>query len=178
MHLRCDNQYKTGVDRGNIFGEPRLFECIGICVLSPAHESELRGYIVYVLIVKYLSHRFCLNSATVYKIGRPYRGIFSGIFETFLEGSVDRVIDRDYIVNRSFSIYCSLARWTDRRVNDTKQNSPRMNGRLGGGGGYSPEMNRPYMNSPKVNSQQMSSPEVNGRGRGCGWVVGGKTAQR
>ena len=48
----------------------------------------------------------------------------------------------------------------------------------GGGGGYSPEMNRPYMNSPKVNSQQMSSPEVNGRGRGCGWVVGGKTAQR
>ena len=134
MHVRCDNQYETGADRGNILGQPRLFECMGICVLSPAHESEMRGYLVYVLIVKYLPHRCCLNSATVYKIGRPYRGIFSGIFETFLEGSVDRVIDRDYIVNRSFSIYCSLARWTDRRVNDTKQNSPRMNGRLGGGG--------------------------------------------
>ena len=35
-----------------------LFECMGICVLSPAHESEMRGYLVYVLIVKYLSHRF------------------------------------------------------------------------------------------------------------------------
>ena len=31
-----------------------LFECMGICVLSPAHESETRGYLVYVLIVKYL----------------------------------------------------------------------------------------------------------------------------
>ena len=43
-----------------------MFECMGICVLSPAHESEMRGYLVYVLIVKYLSHRFCLNTATVY----------------------------------------------------------------------------------------------------------------
>ena len=24
---------------------------MGICVLSPAHESEMRGYLVYVLIV-------------------------------------------------------------------------------------------------------------------------------
>ena len=30
----------------------------GNCVLSQAHESELRGYLVYVLIVKYLCHRF------------------------------------------------------------------------------------------------------------------------
>ena len=35
-----------------ILGQPRLFECMGICVLSPAHESEMRGYPVYVLIVK------------------------------------------------------------------------------------------------------------------------------
>ena len=54
MHFRCDNQYKTGADRGNIFGQPMLFECMGICVLSPAHESEMRGYLVYVLIVKIL----------------------------------------------------------------------------------------------------------------------------
>ena len=67
MHVRCDNQYKTGADRANILGQPRLFECMGICVLRvPAHESEMRGYLVYVLIVKYLSHRFCSNSATVY----------------------------------------------------------------------------------------------------------------
>ena len=56
MHVRCDNQFKTGADRGNILEQPRLFECVGICVLSPAHESEMRGYLVYVLIVKYLSH--------------------------------------------------------------------------------------------------------------------------
>ena len=54
MPVRCDNQYKTGADRGNIFGQPMLFKCMDICVLSPARESEMRGYLVYVLIVKYL----------------------------------------------------------------------------------------------------------------------------
>ena len=54
MHVRCDNQYKTGGDRGNILGQPMLFVCMGICVLSPAPESEMRGYLVYVLIVKKL----------------------------------------------------------------------------------------------------------------------------
>ena len=58
MHVRCDNQYKTGADRENILGQPMLFVCMGICVLSPAHESEMRGYLVYVLIVKYLSILF------------------------------------------------------------------------------------------------------------------------
>ena len=53
MHVRCDNQYKTGADRENILEQP-LFECMGICVLSPAHESEMRGYLIYVLIVKNL----------------------------------------------------------------------------------------------------------------------------
>ena len=53
MHVRCDNQYKTGADREKKnWGQPMLFECIGICVLSPAHETEMRGYLVYVLIVK------------------------------------------------------------------------------------------------------------------------------
>ena len=81
MHVRCDNQYKTGAGRGNILGQPMLFECMGICVLSPAH-----GYLVYVLIVKYLSHRFCLNSATVYQTERPYRGIFWEILKHFQKG--------------------------------------------------------------------------------------------
>ena len=66
MYVRCDNQYKTGADRENIFGQPMLFECTGVCVLSLAHESEMKGYLVYVLIVRYLFHRSCLNSATVY----------------------------------------------------------------------------------------------------------------
>ena len=56
MHVRCDNQYKTGADRDNILGQPMLFVCMGICFLSPAHESEMRGYLVYVLIVKKLFH--------------------------------------------------------------------------------------------------------------------------
>ena len=54
MHVRFDNQYKTGADGGNILGQPMLFECMGICVLNPAHESEMRGYLVYLLIVKRL----------------------------------------------------------------------------------------------------------------------------
>ena len=29
---------------------------VGVHGLSPAHESEMRGYLVYLLIVKYLSH--------------------------------------------------------------------------------------------------------------------------
>ena len=52
--VRCDNKYKTGADRKNILGQPMLLECMGICVMSPAHESEIRGYLAYVLIVKYL----------------------------------------------------------------------------------------------------------------------------
>ena len=92
MHVRCDNQYKIGADRGNILGQSMQFECMGICIMNPAHESEMRGYLVYVLTIKYLSHRFCLNPATVDQIGRSYRGFFWGFFETFLEGSVDHVI--------------------------------------------------------------------------------------
>ena len=58
MHVRCDNQYNTGSDGGNILGQPMLFECMGICVLRPAHDSEMRGYRVYPLIVEYLSIDF------------------------------------------------------------------------------------------------------------------------
>ena len=56
MHVRCDNQYKTGADGRNILGQPVLFVCMGICVLSPAHETEMRGHLVYLLIVEYLLH--------------------------------------------------------------------------------------------------------------------------
>ena len=55
MHVRCDNQNKTGADRVTILGQPMLFECMGICVLSPAHECEMRGSLVCVLVVKDLS---------------------------------------------------------------------------------------------------------------------------
>ena len=54
LHVRCDNQYKTGADGGNILGQPMPFECMSIHVFSPAHKSEMRDYLVYLLIVKYL----------------------------------------------------------------------------------------------------------------------------
>ena len=56
MQVRCDNQYNTGSEERNILGQPMLFECMGICFLSiPAHEREMRGSPVCLLIVKYLS---------------------------------------------------------------------------------------------------------------------------
>ena len=51
---------------GTVLGQPMLFECMAICVLSLAFECGVRGSLVHPLTVKYLSHRFCLNSATVY----------------------------------------------------------------------------------------------------------------
>ena len=35
MHVRCDNQYKTGADGGNILGQPRLFELHGCLRFEP-----------------------------------------------------------------------------------------------------------------------------------------------
>ena len=64
MYVRCDNQYKTEAERGTILGQPMTFECMGICVLSPAHESEMRASLVYLHIAKYLL--ILLNSATEY----------------------------------------------------------------------------------------------------------------
>ena len=42
---------------GEIFWDSRdCLSCVGICVFSPGHESEMRGYLVYLLIVKYRSN--------------------------------------------------------------------------------------------------------------------------
>ena len=100
MRVRCDNQYKTGADRGNILGQPLLFECIGICVLSPAHESKMRGYLVYVLIVNYLPIFLKFSHSILGWTALSWN--FGGYLETILERSVDHVILRDYIVNRRF----------------------------------------------------------------------------
>ena len=81
---------------------------MGICVLSPAHESEMMGYLVYVLIVKYLSHRFKFSHSILDWTALSWN-FFGGFFKTFLEGSVDQVIYRDYVVNRRSFIDCSLA---------------------------------------------------------------------
>ena len=86
MHVRCDNQYKAGADRGNILGQPMLFECMGICVLSPALESEMRGYLVYLLIVKYLSILFNFSHCVLDWMICPYRGILGGFYRGILGG--------------------------------------------------------------------------------------------
>ena len=100
MNVRCDNQYKTGADRGTTLGQSRLFECLDICVLNPEHESEMRGYLVYALIVKYLSHRCCSIQAQYIRFNGLIVEYLEDFLKTFLEGSVDRLIYWDYIVNR------------------------------------------------------------------------------
>ena len=68
-----------------------------MCDLSPAHKREMKGSLVYLLIVKHLSDRLFFNSATVYQIRRPCRAFEGGggrdFFETnIVEGSVDHIV--------------------------------------------------------------------------------------
>ena len=87
MHVRSHNQNKTGADRENILGQPMLVECKGICVSSPAHESEIRGYLVYVLIVKKLvtliffrfSHSILDWTVFSWNFGEIFLNIFRGV---------------------------------------------------------------------------------------------------
>ena len=87
MHVTCNNQYKTGADRENILGQPMLFVCMGICVLSPAHESEMRGYLVYVLIVQIFfpsilitfSHRILDWTVLSWNFGGIFLNVFRGV---------------------------------------------------------------------------------------------------
>ena len=88
MHVRCDNQYKTGADRGNILGQLMLLECMGICILSPLHECEMRGSLVYQPIGKYFSILFKFSHGIFRQDGLVV--IFFFFFlETFLECFVD-----------------------------------------------------------------------------------------
>ena len=66
MPVRCDNQYKTGAGGGGGgVGQLMLFECMDICVYSQAHGYEMRGFLVYLLIVKYLSILFKFGHSTL-----------------------------------------------------------------------------------------------------------------
>ena len=46
---------EEGGGERTIFGQLMPFEWMGLCLLSSAHECEMRGSLVYLLIVKYLS---------------------------------------------------------------------------------------------------------------------------
>ena len=75
----------------------------------------MRGYLVYVLTVKYLilfkiqSQYIRLDGLVVDFVVVVVASGEGGFLKTFLEGSVDHIIYRDYTVNRRFFIYCSLA---------------------------------------------------------------------
>ena len=115
MHVRCDNQYKTGAE-GELFWKSRW--CLSAwesCVLSPACECEMRCFLVYLLIVNYLLILFKFSHSV--SDWTFCRGIFERFLKTFLEGSVDHIIYMDNTVNRSSFIYCSLA--TERQSSAT-----------------------------------------------------------
>ena len=68
------------------FGQPRLFEwCMEIWVLMPAHEYELRGPLVYLLIVKYLSVLFKFTNSILdwpalsWNLGEIFLNIFRAV---------------------------------------------------------------------------------------------------
>ena len=71
------NSSKIGSEEWTILGHPQLIECMGICVLSLAHVSELRDSDIYLHIEKkkWYGH-FSLNSATVCALGWPLHRIF------------------------------------------------------------------------------------------------------
>ena len=94
MHVRCDNQYKTGADGGAILGQPMLFECMGICVLRPANE------VIYLFIL--FKFKYSILDWIF------FWGVRDGIFKTFLEESVDHIIYRDYKANRRSYYYFFL----------------------------------------------------------------------
>ena len=68
----------------NILGQPMLFEYMGICILSPVHESEMRGYLVYVLIVKYLLILFKFSDSKLHWTALSWN--FGGIFKNNFRG--------------------------------------------------------------------------------------------
>ena len=64
----------------NILGQPMLFERMCICVLTPANESEMRGYLVYVLTAKYYATGFDYIPPQYIRLDGLIVNFFLGIF--------------------------------------------------------------------------------------------------
>ena len=64
----------------------------GYLRFEQTHESEMRGYLVYVLIVIFLSHRYCLIQPQYIRLDGLIVNFGGDILKRFLEGSVNRVI--------------------------------------------------------------------------------------
>ena len=69
----------------------------------------MRGYLIYLLIVKCLLILLNFSHSTLDWTTALSWIFFWWFFKTFLEGSVDRIIYRDYIANRRSFIDSSLA---------------------------------------------------------------------
>ena len=86
---------EIGSEWRTILGHPQLIECMGICVLSLAHGSELRGSNVYLL-------NYCEQSIWTIQPGYvPLDGLFLdffGIIIIFLGEAVGLFIYMDYRV--------------------------------------------------------------------------------
>ena len=70
---------EIGSEWRTILGHPQLIECMGVCVLSLAHGSELRDSDVYLHIVEGKGD-FSLNSPRVRALGWSLLGFFSVFF--------------------------------------------------------------------------------------------------
>ena len=97
---------------GEIFWNSRC--CLSAWVsafFSPAHESEMRGSLVFLSIVKYLSvlFKFSHSIEDWTTLSWNFVVVIVDFLKYFLERSVDHIIHRDYIVNRSLFISCSLS---------------------------------------------------------------------
>ena len=99
MHVRCNNQYKNGADGGTILGQPMLFVCMGIYILSAAHESLSADCKILISLILFKFSHIMVDWTALSWV---FWGHFS---KTFLEGSVDRVIYSDYAVNRLSFIF-------------------------------------------------------------------------
>ena len=86
---------------------PAVWEHRYLCYESGARVWS-EGSLGFRVLVN-LSHRFCLDWATMSWTGRPCLGMFLLSFETFLGGALRHHACRGYIVFWGTSIYYSLA---------------------------------------------------------------------
>ena len=116
---------ETGSEWRTILGHPQLIECMGICVLSLAHGSELRGSDV-ICILRTIIWKFFFKFSQGSCPWIAFACIFFGIFIIFFlkggGGSMGQIICRKYTVYRALNISCSrpmasvtTARWTTDR---------------------------------------------------------------
>ena len=110
MHARCVRWVRVWVWGENYLGtSPAVWEHRYLCYESGAGVWSA-GSLEFRVMVKNLSHWFCLDWATMSSTGRPCLGIYLLIFETFLGGALRHNVYWGYIVFWGTVIYCSLAR--------------------------------------------------------------------